>query len=337
MNVYQRLINILAETVNPEYWSIHELIYYLKISQDEFAKQTRITRKNCNLAQAIEKITDGQTIEFLDGEYCFPTDCLDVLSVQWNGKPLDQKSLTYLETAYSGTSSQEILKGSGRIMETGWRSITGFPHHWIHDRNVRIFPLSKEEPTVTVLANTNAMLNSNKFAVESSKGVQYVIRFNTVVTEDNETYTSQSLFWRLEPEKYKFFTKNDQLYLALNPKYLLLIREAIANGKTVELLCYPLSPAVTMDYIYKPEFKALTEPFQVEQEGFVVLGLSEQWHEAVVCYAAYLALSKEGDKTQDLGKASIYQKRFQEYVEQAKGLAEGEIDIDPFVQLPFVI
>lgn len=336
MNVYQRLVNILAETINPEYWSIHELIYYLKLSQNEFAKQTRITRKNRCLAQAIEKITDDQDVEFLDGEYFFPEDCLDVLSVQWNGIPLDQKSLTYLETAYSGTSSQEILKGSGRIMETGWRSITGFPHHWIHDRNVRIFPLAKEEPTVTVLADTNAILASNKFAVESSKGMQFIVRFNAIVTEDNESYTSQSIFWRLDPKKYTFFTKNDQLYLSLNPKYLSLIRESIANNKTVELLSYSFSSSVTMDYVYEPAFKAL-EPFQVEQEGFVVLGLPEQWHEAVVCYAAYLALSKEGDKTQDLGKAAIYQQRFQEYVEQAKRLAEGEIDIDPFVQLPFVI
>lgn len=336
MNVYQRLINILAETVNPEYWSIHELIYYLKLSQNEFAKQSRITRKNSCLAQAIEKVTDGQDIEFIDGEYCFPTDCLDVLSVQWNGKPLDQKSLTYLETAYSGTSSQEVLRGSGRIMESGWRSIKGFPNHWIHDRNVRIFPLTKEEPTVTVLATTNAILNSNKFAVNSSKGMQYVVRFNTIVTENNESYTGQSIFWRLEPEKYAFFTKNNQLYLSLDTKYLSLIRDAIANDRTVELLCYPLSDSVTMDYIYKPAFKAL-EPYQVEQEGFVVLGLSEQWHEAVVCYAAYLALSKEGDKTQDLSKATIYQQRFQEYIEQAKSVAEGEIDIDPFVELPFVI
>lgn len=335
MNIYQRLINILSESINPEYWSASELMHYLKLAQNNFARETRITRKNVKLASAYKSLSVGSSLDFIASEYDLPSDCLEIMSVQFKGKPLDKKDITFLEAAYSGTSSQEVIKGSGRINETGWRQMTGTPIHWIFDnKKVRVFPAINEVPETVIIPSD--IENSNVFAVDYVEGMRIVLLFYNQIIENNEVYTKESIFIPLTKDKYFFSTRNNQIYLSFSDEYIKTLRRNIEDGWNIEIIAYAPSDTVTADYVYEPALKIL-RPDKYDEENAIIIELPEQWHEAIACYAAYLALSKEGDKTQDLAKANIYLQRYQDYVAQAKRLAEGEIDIDPFVQLPFVI
>lgn len=338
MNIYQRLINVLAESINPEYWSIKELVHYLRLSQNEFARQTRITRRNIRLASSFDINTIDSQPVFRSGEYDIPSDCLEIISVQWKERPLDQKGITFLESAYSGTGAHEVIRGVGRFGSKGWRSITGEPLHWIYDnKSVRLFPSIKEEPEVTLISS-DINADERRFPVyfNDKSDVSVLLRIYTETEENGEVYTGQSLYLTLARKDYSFCISNSQFYILISDDISSRIKSWISSGYKISIMAYEASKAVTADYVYQPSFKVV-EPFSYDQENCVVTELSEQWHEAIVCYAAYLALSKEGDKTQDINKAGIYLDRFNNFVEHARRMTDGEIDVDPFVRLPFVI
>jgi hypothetical protein len=48
-------------------------------------------------------------------------------------------------------------------------------------------------------------------------------------------------------------------------------------------------------------------------------------------------LSKEGEMTQDLKKAMIYSRQFEVTISPAEKFTETEIDIEPAVQMPWVL
>lgn len=133
----ERLNQVLAEystmlsnvgTTN--FWTDAEKKHYLNLAYREFCKQTRITTKHTYL-----DVTDeGNT-------YPLPEDILEIVGVQYEGKPLDQKSLKFLESMYSGTGHFEHIKGLGRKFEHTWRDRTGFPRHWYMEQGaIHCFP-----------------------------------------------------------------------------------------------------------------------------------------------------------------------------------------------------
>ena len=64
---------------------------------------------------------------------------------------------------------------------------------------------------------------------------------------------------------------------------------------------------------------------------------NEDHQRGIVHYAAHLALSKEGKMTQDLQKSQIHLARFEEVVEAIASLTKPQIDISPYVQMPFKV
>ncbi|MBR4343934.1 MAG: hypothetical protein IKP88_14770 [Lachnospiraceae bacterium] len=338
MNVYQRLINILAETINPEYWSVSELLHYLKLSQNEFVRQSRIFRKNAKLALSFEKNPDdwSDSPTFRQGEYEIPSDCLEIVSIQWNGKPLDKKGLTYLETRYTGTRNQSEIKGLGRYKDNnGWREESGEPDHWIYDnKNIRLFPCPNEIPSAVMISGN--ISSSNKFAVTFTNPSDYelALKVSSTDLENNIAYIKDNRW--LKAVRYYYCKYNSVFYLSFEKETLDYLRKMISDGYTIAMFCYPKSEMARADYIYEPEFR-YESPDELDEENAVFLEIPKQWHESVACYAAYLALSKEGSKTQDIEKANIYLARFSSFVEQAMNLANSEIDIDPMVSMPFII
>lgn len=85
---------------------------------------------------------------------------------------------------------------------------------------------------------------------------------------------------------------------------------------------------VSIDYCYSP---ALLVNDEDEPEYPSV------YHSAVWQYAAWLALSKEGEKTQDFQKARFYLGMFEQTVAQALKESSVPIDIDFSVVAPFVL
>lgn len=64
---------------------------------------------------------------------------------------------------------------------------------------------------------------------------------------------------------------------------------------------------------------------------------NEDWQRGIVHYAAHLALSKEGKMTQDLQKAQIHFARFSEVIEMISTLTSPQIDVSPYVSMPFKV
>jgi hypothetical protein len=85
---------------------------------------------------------------------------------------------------------------------------------------------------------------------------------------------------------------------------------------------------VSIDYCYSP---ALLVNDEDEPEYPSV------YHSAVWQYAAWLALSKDGEKTQDFQKARFYLGMFEQTVTQALRENSAPIDIDFSVVAPFVL
>jgi hypothetical protein len=64
---------------------------------------------------------------------------------------------------------------------------------------------------------------------------------------------------------------------------------------------------------------------------------NEDHQRGIVHYAAHLALSKEGKMTQDLQKSQIHLARFEEVIEAIASLTKPQVDISPYVQMPFKV
>lgn len=64
---------------------------------------------------------------------------------------------------------------------------------------------------------------------------------------------------------------------------------------------------------------------------------NEDWQEAIVHYAAYRALIKEGKLTQDLQKAQIHLGLFNQVVSDAMTITDPEVDVAPSVEMPFFL
>ena len=314
------------------------------MAQNEFVRQTQLFRKNAKLSLGIEPSADNFSDEpdFLTGEYDLPDDCLDIVSVQWNGIPLDKKGIAYLETAYTGTSNHSEIRGDGRLMDESWRDSKGTPIHWTYDnKRIRMFPLIEEHPLVNTI-DTSLESTDVRFPVAIVRGTasDYVVllRIYGTTTENDVTYSKASMFMKLHASTdYSFEKDSDQqMYLTLTESILTRIRSWLNSGWSIGIYTYTKSASAKADYVYKPYF-IIDNPDDYSDVESVHIEVDEQWHEAVASYAAYLALSKEGDKTQDLQKAQIYLARFSDMVKQAKNLTDAEIDIDPMVLLPFRI
>lgn len=338
MKVYQRLLNILAESIFPEYWSRDELVHYLKLAQTEFVKDTKILVKSSllkpklisRMTQAFQIGIPPVTIE--NGCYEIPSDCIDILSVYWNGEALGQKDVNYLNT-YSGGYSSET-KGIGRNFGDFWKNQKGTPKHWIlFEGGIRYFPYMEEAFTQVV----NTLHNSD---------IEDLANFRIILPEEitaNSGFYMSSYgtgIWE-ELTLGKDYEVNDVSFSQFSFRAFILKKELasrISMFKThydynVSILYVQESKCASVDYVRTPSFVDL-KPLTGWDE--ILLEIPEIYHEAVADYAAYLALSKEGDKQQDMEKAAVYLQRYQKKVGDCT-IGKAEIDIDPMNNIPFIL
>ena len=85
---------------------------------------------------------------------------------------------------------------------------------------------------------------------------------------------------------------------------------------------------LTIDYIYIPEDMVETTD---------VPAIPPAFHDAIWQYAAYLALTREGQQTQDFQKAAVYKDMFDANVARAIRLVQPPVDVDYAVNMPFYV
>lgn len=330
MKVYQRLLNILAESIFPEYWSRDELVHYLKLAQTEFVKDTKILVKSSLLKQKlINRMTQAfqsgiPPVAIENGCYDIPSDCIDILSVYWNGEALGQKDVNYLNT-YSGGYSSET-KGIGRNFGDFWKNQKGTPKHWIlFEGGIRYFPYIEEAFTQVV----NTLSDSDITNIAN-----YSIALPESINADSGFYMSGYGIgiWE-ELVLGKDYKVENGFFLPMQE-----LASRISMFKThydynVSILYVQESKCASVDYVRTPSFVDL-KPLTGWDE--ILLEIPEIYHEAVADYAAYLALSKEGDKQQDMEKAAVYLQRYQKKVGDCT-IGKAEIDIDPMNNIPFIL
>ena len=107
-------------------------------------------------------------------------------------------------------------------------------------------------------------------------------------------------------------------------------------------------PAPIIDCIYeltvtRPDANLTVAALYVQQPSTMTNDsdapqISNEDHQrGIVHYAAHLALSKEGKMTQDLQKSQIHLARFEEVIEAIASLTKPQVDISPYVQMPFKV
>lgn len=404
-----RLKTVLAQysslLANPEttnYWTDSELAAYLNMAYREFCAKTRITHKHISLG-----VTDE------GNSYVLPEDLMEIVAVRYEGKPLDQKSIKYLETAYSGTSHFEAIKGEGRLFNGfDWRAITGYPDHWYFgDGYLHCFPRPEEAGEYSGFSHLldkyrkvfvgSVQLNSNivsfyeQFPTHAKNLVDIYIngvyaspstwtlgktymgsRFVTSVTFNDALDfegTVTAVVWNtpvLTQRFYSYLTNGavsktftdvvadnlsirvmvngnlwiesvDYTYTYNNNNLVITFLDFVgASDDVIDVMVYDIQPdmnpeepsivdgKVDIDYIFSPSDLAEDDDVPVIPQTF---------HDAIWQYAAYLALTREGQQTQDFQKAAVYREMFDNHVARANKLSQPPVDVDFPVNQPFFV
>lgn len=397
---------MLSNVGTTNFWSDTEKKHYLNLAYREFCERTRMTTKHIYL-----RVTDeGNT-------YPLPDDIFEIIGVQYEGKPLDQKSIKFLESMYSGTGHFQHIKGLGRKFEHTWRDRTGFPRHWyMEDGAIHCFP--------RLTPNLNGMPPSARdyfygYVNDGDMSIRFASRFPTYnkslvdiyingVLQNPQDYTlsdwvdglgivrtvanftgvfeydaevvavvqntaisaqryTQNIFEGANASRfYHTYIDPDTNYSyrvslngdTLEPTDYTISTEAEQSGETtliinfthtvdfdavLDVIAFQVQPSmdddetshnlianrkVTLDYIYIPEDMVDNTDIPVIPPAF---------HDAIWQYAVYLALTREGQQTQDYQKASVYREMFEANVSRAIRLVQPPVDVDYAVNMPFYV
>lgn len=151
--LYDELIEVLAENSTPQYWLEAELKRYLNRGQRELVKLGHLNTMLLPLSQA-------ET-----GAFYLPTDVLRLKRVYYAGKGLDHKSVDYLDSAHGGTGHMQMKSGDGNTYTNNWRKEEGIPIHWYFENNkIKLYP----KPTSSLTASTVRGKITGTFAVGAS-------------------------------------------------------------------------------------------------------------------------------------------------------------------------
>jgi hypothetical protein len=388
----------LSNVDTTNFWSDTEKSHYLNLAYREFCIRTRITTKHEYL-----RVTDeGNT-------YPLPEDIEEIISVQYEGKPLDQKSVKYLESVYSGTSHFQHIKGLGRKFEHSWRERTGKPRHWYMENGaIHCFPRLTPDLNGMPPSARNYYYGS---VVDGDMSIRFASRFPTYnkslvdiyingILQNPQDYTLAdwvdglgivrtvaNFVGRFEYDadvvavvqntaliasRYSKTLTSDTAVVYFNnvvassPVYRVAVNGDVAepntysanlNGTTLSITFmqpgYPSGTIIdvtvydvqepidddnsenlianrklTIDYIYIPTDMA---------DGTDVPVIPPAFHDAIWQYAAYLALTREGQQTQDFQKAAVYKDMFEANVARAIRLVQPPVDVDYAVNMPFYV
>lgn len=123
-----------------------------------------------------------------------------------------------------------------------------------------------------------------------------------------------------------------------NVKVSLVMLEPVLEG-TMELTVYrkqsiDLSFSRLQDNNVSIDYYCLPKPLVNDEDE---PEYPRAYHSAIWKYAAWLALSKEGEKTQDFQKARFYLEMFEREVARAQSDSSESIDIDYRLSAPFIL
>lgn len=123
-----------------------------------------------------------------------------------------------------------------------------------------------------------------------------------------------------------------------NVKVSLVMLEPVLEG-TMELTVYrkqsiDLSFSRLQDSNVSIDYYCLPKPLVNDEDE---PEYPRAYHSAIWKYAAWLALSKEGEKTQDFQKARFYLEMFEREVARAQSDSSESIDIDYRLSAPFIL
>lgn len=378
------------------YWTDDELKNYLNMAQKEFCLRSRLTTKRA----VLEVTQEGNT-------YILPDDIVEVIDVQYDGIPLDQKNTRFLESAYSGTSHFEMIGGQGRKYEGDWREIVGCPKHWyMEGMNLRLFPrpessldiiLKKSRQEFVSVTNTydNRISFSKRFPTYNKNVIDVYVNG---VLQHPSTYTVNdyndgvggvktrliftdsfefvgdvtAIVWNTPVIASRYSatlsagnkSKSFSNVMADHPKYRVSYNGVnITDTATVSLNNHTLTVSWTtgatagdfLDVVVYDvqQYQEDGEPVEVFQDSRVsitylyspadmvadadVPDIPQAFHDAVWQYAVFLALTREGQQTQDYQKAAVYRDMFEQNVARAERLTSAPIDIDFAVTQPFFV
>ena len=123
-------------------------------------------------------------------------------------------------------------------------------------------------------------------------------------------------------------TMAQSTFLEPSPNYVLL-NTAVLVASSVEIQVTRTDATQTAAILYA------IAPTQLVNDSDIPEITNPYFQEAIVFYAAFLSLSKEGKLTQDLQKAQIHMSKFIARLEAVVSLTVPQVDIAPQVQMPF--
>lgn len=240
MDIYTKLLTILAESTEPKYWSEAELLECIREAQAEVVRRTKILRKNVVLKPRID--IDGDVIA---GVFELPADCIEIIGVQFEGKPLDKKSLKFMDSAYSGSADQRVIAGEGVEFSTSWRDTDGSPVHWLFDAcGILLYP----KPEVAgAIQKIELVESQSTFVGEFVGGIEYDIYYQVLQAERAIPYGRPRLL-----------TPNEHYYETNTFGTIGLLIELPAG----QIVAVPADVRVSVDYVYDPPLSldAMEEP-----------------------------------------------------------------------------
>lgn len=350
MNVYHRLLNILAEQLQPEYWTIDELCSFIDLAQRQFALDTRFFDKREMLVPAFtsDHISDFyENFKIVDGLYQVPDDCLEMRRVYWDGKLLEKSNEDFLSASVSGNGYFEGIKGEVGSFTEPVRTAKGEPKTWFYDGGIRIVPIGDStekafertsrslELTVWSPEQTHATIKRGEERIDTKTKIytQFATLYN--ITNTAESINLRDRQWKLlkyEEDYVIAKSKISYIYIVLTPKK---IDEFIAsNKKPSSTFWLFVQPSEHAEAEYTPVPRIKWDIKTVSESG-VEIETPSPYHEAIASYSAFLALSKEGRKSQDVDKAQIYYQRYLRFIEPARRTVRGAIAIDNRSVMPF--
>jgi len=131
---YAKVIEKLGENpTSPQFWSVAELKDYVNRGFREFAKQT-----GHNTIKAPMALVDS-------GRHIVPSNMLRLMGVYFQGRPLERRSIDYLESKFAGKGHYAGLRGDSPAYSdsaSDWRLATGTPEAWYYEEGrICLYPI----------------------------------------------------------------------------------------------------------------------------------------------------------------------------------------------------
>lgn len=188
-----------------------------------------------------------------------------------------------------------------------------------------------EADVLAVVWNTPVMVFQN--TVSLSSGNKSKSFTNSELTSDSVVRISvNGVAWR-ENDNYTISGSGTSRTVSF-------INYTAQSGDSMVATIYNVQPAMDdntvpgisdgnmdIDYIAIPQELTMSDSPEIPST----------FHDAIWQYAAYLALTREGQQTQDYQKAQVYREMFEQHVSRALRFVSAPVDVDFAVTQPFFV